>query len=646
MPQQDWSDAETWVWEQVRAGEKADFNQRFGPANPKAAKDWDDARRLSTAFIRCIFHDRSLREEIPPEGVRVIGAWFSDRLTLPHARLRQQCWLGYCRFGRGADLSNHTTEGHLSLEGSFFPKVADDAPALALDGSRISGQLNLSGAMVAGKLTMNGVQVGQNLVMGGSKEQPATFAEVDLMGADVKGQLSLIGATVTGTLTMNGVQVGRSLFMRGSAKEPATFEEVDLMGADVKDYLDLTGATFAKVRLAGADVKGQLSLTGATVTGKLTMNGVQVGQDLSMLGSKEQPATFEEVDLTGADVKGELSLTGATVKGKLNMEGVQVGRNLLMRGSKEQPATFTEVRLTRAQVKNAISLGGASLEGKLSLDRATVGADFYLKGATAGILNLSGSKIAGELNLLSIKWARVSHLDLHNAHASVLSEDSTNWPPWVTLELDGFTYDRMTGIGGHEEMGLGLQEWCERRIERWLELDRTYTPPPYAQLASVLRKAGEPAKASAVLYESRERARCHERERYLSQQPARVESRTLRTANLLLPGWYGWRHTGLMLLRSTIGYGLGLRYFWCLRWIAGLTALGWVVLQLDAENIHLGKDVIYSFQRLLPSFAKFEEFPSVTLGRFATGYFYIHQLAGYVLAGFLGAGLAGLTQKS
>jgi hypothetical protein len=66
---------------------------------------------------------------------------------------------------------------------------------------------------------MNALQVGLALVMRGSKEQPATFADVNLASAKVD-QLELTGATVSGALNMNSLQVGQALIMRGSKEQP------------------------------------------------------------------------------------------------------------------------------------------------------------------------------------------------------------------------------------------------------------------------------------------------------------------------------------------------------------------------------------------------------------------------------------------
>jgi hypothetical protein len=70
---------------------------------------------------------------------------------------------------------------------------------------------------------MNGLQVGQFLLMRGTKEQPATFVDVNLANAKI-GQLELDGATIEGALAMRGLQVGRDLLMRGG------FASIDLGG--------------------------------------------------------------------------------------------------------------------------------------------------------------------------------------------------------------------------------------------------------------------------------------------------------------------------------------------------------------------------------------------------------------------------------
>lgn len=163
---------------------------------------------------------------------------------------------------------------------------------------------------------------------------------------------------------------------------------------------------------------------------------------------------------------------------------------------------------------------------------------------------------------------------------------------------------------------------------------RPFSPQPYEQLAKVLRASGEPDKADDILYAARERQRRgyrndRERRKWLFMEAQK------------------W----------TIGYGLGLRYFRVLFWVALFTLLGTELLRL------FGNQPDHSWLQLF--FASFDQLlPAITLdpsheALFTTAptdgspqpagliiYFYIHKLFGWLLGIFLLAGLAGLTQRS
>jgi hypothetical protein len=86
-------------------------------------------------------------------------------------------------------------------------------------------------------------------------------------------------------------------------------------------------------------------------------------------------------------------------------------------------------------------------------------------------------------------------------------------------------------------------------------------------------------------------------------------------------------------------------------WIGGFSALGAVVVFFGGTNLFGSGNakpadcIAFSITKLLP-FATLDEFKGIALSSWAKGYFAFHKLVGYVLAGFLAAGLAGLTQKS
>jgi hypothetical protein len=288
---------EDWVWEKIRNGEIADFNVRLGNTlEPKTASGWGDDRRLGTAFLRRLFYDKTYLNDIPADGVRIVGAWFPDGLALPNGQLPRHLSLEQSRFEKPVNLSNQAVDGSLSLEGSFVAAAPEGAPSINLNGTSINGQLSLNGATVEDPLTMIDLKVG-HLSMDGSKEKPAKFAAVDLTAAKVNDYLSLDGAAVEGPLKMNGLWVGQHLFMRGSKDNPAKFAAIDLTATKINGYLDFDGATVeGPLTMNNAEVDGLLAFDGATIEGVLAMDGLQAGQHLLMRGSKEKPAKFAVVD--------------------------------------------------------------------------------------------------------------------------------------------------------------------------------------------------------------------------------------------------------------------------------------------------------------------------------------------------------------
>jgi uncharacterized protein YjbI with pentapeptide repeats len=523
--------------------------------------------------------------------VRIVGARFLEPVDLRHGRLDHQLWLEHCRFEAGADLAGLRIDGWFSLDGSVLVATAEAHLALGLRGADVAGFVSLSGA---------------------------TFRDVDLTAAKVGGQLSLIRATVDGTLTMNGLTVGQGVLM----SEGATFKDVDLTGAEVGQFVLMSeGATFKDVDLTGAKVDGQLDLDGATVDGTLKMGGLTVGQILFM----GEGATFKNVDLTGAKVDGQLSLIRATVDGTLTMDSLGVGRDLFMRN--------------------------ATLQGHVGLIFARIGSNLDLSCSEIADLDLSGTRIEGELRLGSAwnprtRWGESTGiaLNLRNAYAGALQDrrdketaPETGQKQWKDAwpqepQLDGFTYGRLGGFGGTGVDGKGGDSDVDMQARDvgwyvdWLERDHSYSPQPYQQLAAVFRTAGEPAKADHILYAGRERARDEAWKR---------------------GSYVAW--LGATMLKWAIGYGLGRRYFRALGWVILFTAYGTAVLHYSGQPLEgldegLAAKAVFSLDQLLP-IVELESYEGVELEGVARYYFYVQKLIGWALGSFLVAGLAGLTQK-
>jgi hypothetical protein len=247
---------------------------------------------------------------------------------------------------------------------------------------------------------------------------------------------------------------------------------------------------------------------------------------------------------------------------------------------------------------------------------------------------MSSTAVGGVLMLGTPRWGGDAVLDLSNAHVGSLQDllDATggSWPQ--RLRLGGFTYDR---LGGDAVSGNGHATWLAK--------DPRFTRQPYQQLAAALRIAGEPDAANDVLYAA------HERERSLAWRGDQCRSGRglLRLDDDCLTA------AGLTVLKVTIRYGLGSGPFLALAWVFACTVTGTIVLWFSpAARAHgLLWSLGASLDQLLPIVDLNKEFDAFfddperkRLAGWQLGYFAVQALVGYVLASFVVAALAGLTQ--
>jgi hypothetical protein len=614
IPEEQWLESEKWMWQEIRAGRIADFNERDGrkdnPLDSAISKSWGEDRKLRPDILKQILIRPPYNTEIPSEGVRIAGALITEEVGLEHCRIACHLRLENCRFEKPVKMKGLQIDGWFSLKSSTFASQGTSATTVDFSGAKITGQFDLENITVEGTLNMNGLEVDQSLFMnGGSK-----YRDVDLTGAKVGRQFALDGSNIDGKLNMNSLEVAQHLLMRDNAK----FKDIDLIGAKIG---------------------GQLSLIGSIVEGKLNINRFEVGQSLHLSDN----AKFKDVDIIGGNVYGQINLDGATVDGMLNIRNVVVNANVLMSN------------LTCNKITNMLFVHIMS-----NLD---------LSGSEFADLDISGSKIMGELCLGSenksmTKWGKGAAFNLRNVFVDTIQDRrdinvsqkvwNDAWP--TILQLDGFTYDRLgtfDGIQSHEKGSKSDRDVNDVKwYINWLARNQFYTPQPYEQLAGVFRKAGEPSKANRILYESRQRAR----------------QEAWRNRNCLR--WFG-----SSLLNWTIGYGLGARYFRALLWVVALTAIGIFMLNIsgqpsisqpssvrnqkivDYQNYEpnnsaqsrlaqhcLDAQIVYSLNQLIP-IVQLEKYDEILLSGWVAYWFYTEKIIGWIIGSFLVAGLAGLTQK-
>lgn len=628
-PIETWEEPERWAWNEICEGRVADFDQKWSNSerlDAKSPNGWDDGRRLSQNFLEIILLHEPFRSAIPRHGVQIEGAWFPEKIELRNAQIDHLLRLGNSRFEQGLDLTGARFQSRLELSGSSISgelsmwavqatglvgMLRADLDTVILRDAELGGPLNLHGATVSGLLNMDKLEVGSSLFM----RQGAEFAEVNLRGAKVTGQLDFSRALVSGRLTMDALKVGSSLLMHES-----TFDDVLLIEAEVGSQLDLShakvtgfldmrnidvgsgidmdrAAEFNDVFLRWARVGDQIDMTNAKVSGRLDLGNADVGGSLYLRG---EDAAFSEVILRGARVGGQLSMIAAEFSGELNMGGLDVSGNLFM--SK-----------------------GAIFAKHVNLSYANIGSNLDLSGAQFVTLSLAGSRL-GELRLGSAEheptqWPEGGGglLILQNTIAEAVQDrlEPDPWPP--RLVLDGFTYRRLggsTAAKAEVDMASRPVSW----FTDWLAKDQDYSRQPYRHLADLLRAAGDDGMANSIIYASRERLR------------EQSEGRT----------WLG-----LTVLKYTIGYGLGYRYFWSIFWVAAFVVIGAVVLRVSrTKTTSVFWALFCSFDLLLPIVKLDPQHREDVkeMGGLGMYYFYFHQLAGWVLASFIGAGLAGLTQ--
>lgn len=530
--------------------------------------------------------------------VMFIGATFEAAVNMQGIKVGANlaAWLGETQatiFHGAVSLACSEVKGSVDFSGALFRQKADFTTA------HVHGTLTLDGVTCEEAIVMDGLVVSRHLFMGGA----ATFNEINMGNADIGGQFRCL-ATCDGDVSFASTKVGTHLFMRAEfGLTPVFGGKFDLSYAEIKGVAEFGGASF------GADI---------------VMESIKVGRRLYLNASFNSP-----VVLFDGDVGGDLTISTALTDKNVDLRGLHVGQNLYMGGEFRGAIDASNSQIDRmlditVASLNSLNLGGAVIKGQVRLGMPQLEPDAPVQTAT---------------------WSNAGELDLRDAKAGSLQDWAkkgskgwqSSWPAEGKVQLDGFTYERLGGSGVPPS-----QQMIERPVKyyvEWLGLDQPFSPQPYEHLAAVLRQAGETEKANRILYAGRERAR----------KSAWSPLRPLKNVRGI-PRWLG-----LGLLKVSIGYGIGYRFFYALFWVLLLTALGVYTLGGEtvgapgAEAVRLTSWVdkaVYSFDQLLPIIELNHNFSDVALPESVEHYFYWHRLLGFLLGTFIAAGVAGLTQRA
>ncbi|MEZ5773714.1 MAG: hypothetical protein R3D33_03085 [Hyphomicrobiaceae bacterium] len=231
------------------------------------------------------------------------------------------------------------------------------------------------------------------------------------------------------------------------------------------------------MRLLGADIGGNLECSSGTFRNRTPSGGgVALGADgLKTGGTVFLDDSFSaegEVRLLGADIGVDLACMGGTFDNAV----ARAGRP---QGASPQPYAADALTIDKARIAGTLWLGPAAKPNDQPV-------------------TLKGS------------------LDLQGAHAKLLVDDPASWPGgaggaviqgpggakiWAAIKLDGFTYDRFSGVAPTDADT--RLKWLARQPH--VHRITSFRPQPYEQLAKVLSEMGH-ERGARTIAKAREKA--------------------------------------------------------------------------------------------------------------------------------------------
>jgi hypothetical protein len=381
---------------------------------------------------------------------------------------------------KGVQLHGAWIDGDIDLE---CCRIGSD---IRLFSCAIAGKLNVRSADLHGLLldgsTTEGI-IGDSLRCRGNLHLRDGFhatGEVSLPHARIRGVLDCTNGNFDGAegpaLACDGIEAG-SVFLR--------------------DGFRATGV----VRMAHSRTRGNLDCAGGRFDGGkgpalLCFSGRFDGSVYLRDGFN----AIGQVNLNRAHIRDNLECSGGRFDGTpgsaLFCDGIQTGGNIFLRNGFH---AIGEVRLA-----------GARIGGNLDCDRG----QFETTGDYSLLCNRA--RIEGALQLRELGKAepgKAGVVALLSAEATTFTDDAASWTSAKALILDGFTYERITGVPRTDEpggtiFGSAPPRDANTRIA-WLEcqpphhLKQDFRPQPWLQLARVLMEMGHEDDARTVLIEMR-----------------------------------------------------------------------------------------------------------------------------------------------
>jgi hypothetical protein len=441
-----------------------------------------------------------------------------------------------------------------------------------------------------------------------------------LDGSHFLMDLDISGAVVGATLSLRSVHVLGAFSLRHShVNQDFLFQEAPNSGKNVtENERSLVQGEFTA---NSAKIEGEFNADFVRLVGDINMQFVSIGEDLHFRHGVEfgKPA-----DLRSSAISGRFSFSAGQMS-SLDLSNISIGDSLVL-----CEITADDVSLLHADIGNDLDLRGSIVNSRLQARGLAVSGDLlfdYKEGIDGGescdtygaSRETQRSQRRTEIREMVLQDAQVEFLQ--DRIASRSGSEGRESGLFQSLEIDGLIHK-----GFHEVSAADGRSMAALYLS-WLDQDTTFTPQPYQHLASVLRARGEYRDANKVLFHSRRR-----------EKNEACENGDWVTC------------AGLWLLEVTVGYGIGAWSFLVLPWVIALSLVGGVVIWrygAAEKKKSLWWATLASFDYMLPIVKldeNHEEFISKQVQGWPKGVMCVLALAGWLLASFVIAAVAGLTQ--
>ncbi|PQO22550.1 hypothetical protein C2I36_12390 [Rhodobacteraceae bacterium WD3A24] len=329
-----------------KAGEMCVLGDGTRPEGP------DPARTIRAGILRYLILGGCDACRVHEHGLRLVGAYIPDALTLDFARANGPTLVGDSRVAQPISARQSSFRA-LNLSGSHCPGL--NAQGAQVDGDvflrtgptdtpfHATGEVRLPGARIGGQLGCGGrienaggdaLNAQRAEVSGGVFLQDDFHAmgEVSLSGARIGGQLDCEGGHFENegrdALNAQGAKVAGDVFLRSGFHAAG---EVSLSGARISGQLVCSSGRFENAD--GHALNAQVAeVTGGTflsddfhATGAVSLSGARIGTQLSCQRGRFDDAGGDALIAQKMRVEGSFIWRGVLVeRGRVNLDGAHV----------------------------------------------------------------------------------------------------------------------------------------------------------------------------------------------------------------------------------------------------------------------------------------------------------------------------------